>query len=201
MRGLALSVCFGAALLAASSGVLAADSVPTRIEAGRAAHARGDLARAAAELEAALAELHARLGRLLAEFMPSAPPGWQAEAAETMPLSGSGGGLAVTRAYSMADGSLNASLIIDSPAVAAAAGQFAAGPSSSPNAKRIRLGNEDALLRWDAANQAGEITIVLGSRAVLQIDGDGLATGELLVEAARGWNVPAIRKILGLGAT
>jgi hypothetical protein len=198
MRGLALSVCLGAALLWPESGVLAADSIPTRIEAGRAAYAKGDLARAAQELEAAIADLHARLGKALTEFMPVPLTGWQAEAPESMPLSGSGGGLAVTRAYSKSESTMNASLILDSPAVSAAAGQFSANASTQANIRRLKVGAEDALLRWDAGNRAGEITIVLGSRAVLQIEGDGLLSGDMLVDAAKGWNVSAIRKLLGV---
>lgn len=198
MRGLALSVCLGAALLSVATVAVAADSIPTRIEAGRAAYARGDLARAAAELEAAIADLHVRLGKALTEFMPTPLAGWQAEAAESMPLSGSGGGLAVTRAYSKSESTMNASLILDSPAVSAAAGQFSANASTQSNIRRLKVGSEDALLRWDAGNRAGEITIVIGNRAVLQIEGDGLASGDLLVDAAKGWNVSAIRKLLGV---
>ncbi len=198
MRGLALFVCLGAALLSVATVAVAADSIPTRIEAGRAAYARGDLARAAAELEAAILELHGRLGKALTEFMPPALAGWQAEAAESMPLSGSGGGLAVTRAYSKSESTMNASLILDSPAVSAAAGQFSANASTQSNIRRLKVGSEDALLRWDGGNRAGEITIVIGNRAVLQIEGDGLASGDLLVDAAKGWNVSAIRKLLGV---
>lgn len=174
--------------------VLAADTVPTRLDAARAAHAKGDLARAATELEAALAELQGRLGKMLGEFLPPAPAGWQAEPVEIQSLSGSGGGLAVTRAYARDDNSLNVSLIIDSPAVGSAVAQLAAAPQ--PNARKVKVGAEDAVLRWDAQGRNGEVLMVLGPRVLLQIEGDNLATSEVLSDVAKGWNLGGIRKAL-----
>ena len=177
---------------------LAADTVPVRIEAARLAYGKGDLAHAAAELEAAVVEMHGRLGRALGEVMPPPLNGWRGEAVEAQGLTSTGGGLAVSLAYGRDDSSLNASLILDSPAVFAAAGQFAATALDQPNIRRVKIGAEDALLRWDADNHAGEITMVLGNRVLLQIEGDNLGSSDLLVESARGWNVAGIRKILGM---
>ncbi|CAA7621045.1 conserved exported hypothetical protein [Candidatus Terasakiella magnetica] len=176
----------------------AAESVSARLEAAKAAYAKGDVARSAAETEAALAELHARLGKALAEFLPAPPAGWQAEAAETQAMGSAGGGIAVSRAYSRDESSLNAALVLDSPAVLSAAGQFATIADGQPNFKHLKIGAEDAVLRWDPTVRTGEITLVLGNRVLLQIEGDSLGTSELLAEAARGWNVAGIRKYLGL---
>lgn len=173
---------------------LAADSVPARLDAARAAHAKGDLARAAVELEAAVTELHARLGKQLAEFLPPPPAGWQAEAAETRSLAGSGGGLAVTRAYGRDDSTLNISLIIDSPAVMTAVAQLAAFPQ--PSHRKVKVGNEEATLYWNPQGGNGEVLMVLGPRVLLQIEGDSLANGDPLEAAARGWNLAGIRKAL-----
>lgn len=180
--------------LTAAPPVLAADTVPARMDNARAAHAKGDLARAALELEAAVDELHARLGKLLGDCFPPVPAGWQAEAVETQSLSGSGGGLSVSRAYLRDDNSINAALILDSPAVAAALAQFQAQPQ--PNAKKVKVGTEDAMLRWDPQERTGEVLMVLGGRILLQIEGDNLPNGDLLSEVAKGWNLPGIRKAL-----
>ncbi|MBI3444613.1 MAG: hypothetical protein HY055_04480 [Magnetospirillum sp.] len=195
MRQAAIVSCFILALAGSPSALRAADTVPAHLDAARAAHAKGDLARAAIELEAAIAELHARLGKSLAEFMPAPLNGWQAEAVETQSLASSGGGLAVSRAYAHDDSSLNAALIIDSPAVAAAISQFAAPPQ--PNMRKVKLNGEDALVRWDSSSRTGEVVIVLGARVLLQIEGDNLANSELLSDAAKGWNLGGIRKSLG----
>lgn len=174
--------------------VSAADSVPARLDTARAAHAKGDLARAATELEAAVAELHVRLGKLLGEFLPPSPAGWQAEAVETQSLSGTGGGLAVTRAYGRDDSTLNISLIIDSPAVSAAVAQLSAAPQ--PNSRKVKVGNEEATLYWNPQGRNGEVLMVLGARVLLQVEGDTLANSEILEVAAKGWNLAGIRKAL-----
>lgn len=176
----------------------AAESVSGHVDAAKAAHAKGDMARAATELEAALAELHARLAKALTEFLPPSLPSWQAEMAETQGLAGAGGGLAVSRAYSRDDSSVNATLILDSPAVVGAVALFTANAPAQPNVRRLKIGAEDAILRWDAANRAGEVTMVLGGRVLLQIEGDNLGSSDPLVDAAKGWNLTGIRKYLGL---
>ena len=190
-----------AAILAAALPALparAGDAVAARLDAARAAHGRGDLARALVELEAAVADLHTRLGAALAECLPPAPPGWRAEAPETQSLAGAaGGGLSVSRAYVKDESSMNATLLLDSPAVAGTA-QMLASPTPPANTRRVRVGAEDALLRWDPATHAGEVTMVLGNRALLQIEGDALVSGDILAETARGWNLGAIRKLSGL---
>lgn len=191
-------------LLSLSMGALAGDnprpgdSVPARLEAARAAHAKGDLARAATELEAVIVDLHARIGAALGEYMPPPPSGWTAEAPETQGLFNAGGGLSVSRAYARDDASFNALLVLDSPVVSATATQFHPGTVLPTNVRRVHVGQDDALLRWDATTHAGEITLVLGTRVMLQIEGDGIASGDQLIELAKGWNLVSIRKLVGL---
>ena len=198
MRKSAPFLCFLALAALPLGSVVAAETVPARMDAARAAFSRGDMARTAAELEAVVAEIHGRLGKSLSEFMPPPLVNWRGETAEIQGLASAGGGLAVSRAYGRDESSLNATLILDSPAVVAAAEQFAAAAANQPNVKRVKIGAEDALLRWDAANRAGEITLVLGNRVMLQIEGDSLASSDLLVDSAKGWNTIGIRKLLGI---
>lgn len=187
-------------MLLAWAPAMAADMVPSQIEAARAAYQKNDLPRTAKALEAALSDVHDRLGKALAETMPPATAGWQADPPEVQGLGQVGGGLAVTRAYGKGEASLNASLFLDSPAVEAASALFAntAATAAQPNMKRIKVGAEDALLRFDAANKSGEITMVLGNRILLAIEGDNLASADVLADAAKGWNVARIRTLGGL---
>lgn len=187
-------------MLLACAPVWAADMVPSQIEAARAAYQKNDLPRTAKALEAALSDIHDRLGKALAETMPPATAGWQADPPEVQGLGQVGGGLAVTRAYAKGEASLNASLFLDSPAVESASALFgnAAATAAQPNMKRVKVGAEDALLRFDAANKSGEITMVLGNRILLAIEGDNLASADVLTEAAKGWNVARIRALGGL---
>lgn len=186
--------------LALAGSVAAADDVPARLDAARTAYQKGDLPRAARELDGVLRQLHERLGRALAEALPQPLPGWQGEPAEIQGLGMVGGGLSVTRAYERSDSTLNASLILDSPAVEAAAALLAnpAATAAQPNMKRIKVGADDALMRYDGSTKSGEITLVLGSRVLLEIQGDNLANSDVLVEAAKGWNLAKIRSLTGI---
>lgn len=194
-------LCMGAVgALVMCAPVWAADIVPGQIEAARAAYQKNDLARTAKALEAALSDIHDRLGKALADTMPPVGAGWQADPPEIQGLGQVGGGLVVTRAYGKGEASLNASLFLDSPAVEAAAALFAnpAATAAQPNMKRVKVGAEDALLRFDAATKAGEVTIILGNRILLSIEGDNMANGDILTEAAKGWNIAKIRTLSGL---
>lgn len=178
----------------------AADSVPAQIEAARAAYQKNDLPRTAKALEAALSDIHDRLGKALAETMPPASPGWQADPPEVQGLGQVGGGLAVARAYGKGEASLNASLYLDSPAVDAAAALFAnpTAAAAQPNMKHVKVGAEDALLRYDSSNKSGEIVMVLANRVLLSIEGDNLPNADALTDAAKGWNVAKIKALAGL---
>jgi hypothetical protein len=194
MRGWATTVAVAVTLMSASAGAV---DVPASIDAAKASFQKGDIARAARQLEVALIDLQDRLGRALSEDMPPALPGWQADDAETEGLGAAGGGLSVTRAYTKADASLNASIILDSPAVEGATALLN-NQAAQPNLRRVKVGNDDAMLRWDSPAKAGEITMVLGGRVVLQIEGDNITSGDILVDMAKGFNVAAIRKLVGL---
>lgn len=196
----AIAVLCGALAAPALVGSAGAADPGPRIDAARQALQRGDLSRTVKELEAALVEVQARLGKSLADQLPPALAGWQAEPAEVQGLGAVGGGLAVTRAYVRDQSTMNATLIMDSPAVEAAAALLAneAATAAQPNMNRIRVGTESALLRWDGSIRSGEITMVLGSRVLLEIHGDNLKSGDVLVDAAKGWNIPGIRKATGI---
>lgn len=186
------------ALMAAPAS--AADQVRTRIDSAGSAYSKGDLSRAAQDLGAALAAVQERLGHKLIEYLPLAPAGWGIEPPEVMGLGSVGGGLAVTRAYVGRDASLNVSIILDSPAVEAAAALIAnpAATAAQPNVTRLKVGSEEALMRWDGTIRSGEITIVLGNRVLLEVAGDNLTESKILIETVNGWNLPAIRRTTGL---
>lgn len=173
--------------------VYAADVVP-HIDAARAYVQKGDIARSAHELEVALLDLQDRLGRSLSGLMPAPLPGWDAEDAEYEGLGSTGGGLTVTRAYTKDDSSLNASLILDNPAVDEALSQLVA----SATTKKLKFGAEEGVLRWDPASHSGEITFVLSHRVLIQITGEGVLTGDVLADMAKEIDFPKIRKVIGL---
>ena len=192
MRSITIAT-FIAAILVGSVGVSAAD-LSGQIESAKALYQKGDIAKAAHELETVLNDLQDRLGRSLSNLMPAPLSGWQADEAEYEGLSGSGGGLSVTRAYSKGDASLNASIVLDNPAVAEALESSV----SQQGVKKLKIGSEDAVLRWDAESHSGDISLVLGRRVLLQIEGEDLTSGDVLADLAKGFDQNAIRKVAGL---
>lgn len=196
-------LCAMVGTAAVAGAALAADNTAAQIDAARAAYQKNDLPRAAHALEMALSDIQDRLGKAFADTMPAVPAGWEADPPEFQGLGQVGGGLSVTRAYGKGEASLNASLFLDSPAVEAAAALLAnpAATAAQPNTKRVKVGAEDALLRFDSSTKSGEITMVLNNRVLLEIEGDNVAGGEVLAEAAKGWNVARIRTLAGIGLT
>jgi hypothetical protein len=190
-----VSLTFAASLLTAFAA-WAAD-VPAQLDTAKAAWAKGDLSRAAREIESALAQTQQKLGRSLVETLPAPPAGWQAEAADVQGLAQAGGGLQVGRAYTKGEASLNASILVDNASAEDVKALFAS-VSGTGGTRRVKVGAEDALLRFDAANSDGEITMILGGRVVMEVQGDGIHGADILVETAKGWNIARIKALTGL---
>ncbi|MBR9971678.1 hypothetical protein [Magnetospirillum sulfuroxidans] len=195
LSGLRFAAAFALVLVCPLVSAAAADDVPARLDNARAAYQKGDIARAAREIEAALTQLHDRLGKIFAETLPNLGGQWKAETVETESLGEIGGGLSVSRAFTRGDASLNVSLLLDSPEVASVQAMLS-GNSAQPNLKKVKVGGEDALLRFDAATGTGEITMVVGGRVVLEVQGDNINNTDPLLEAAAGWNVGKIKTLL-----
>jgi hypothetical protein len=187
-----------AATLAAGHPALA-DDISVELEQARAAYVRNDPLHALSALQATINLLNVRLAELFGKALPPAPAGWDAGSVESQSLDSIGGGVTVTRAYTKDNAALNAALIVDNPAVNGSVAMFQTGTQTpaQPGWSRLKVNDTDALLRYDSANRAGEILIVVGDRALLQIEGTDIGKDDILVETARGWNIPAIRKLLG----
>lgn len=190
-----LIAAFVANAVLCPAGAARADDIAGQIDGAQAAMGRGDMLRALEALQPAVAALTAKLLEQYAKTLPPVPAGWDAGPPDSQPLDAVSGGLTVTRGYQKGDTALNVSLIIDNPAVANAAQQFQSG--GDPGWSHVKVGSEDALLRYDGANHEGEIMIVLQARALLQIEGTEIESAKALTDAAKGWNFAAIRKLLG----
>ena len=175
-------------------GTAGAADIGGRLDGAKALYQKGEIAKSTHELEAVLMELQDRLGRSLEALMPAPLPGWHSDEAEYEALLNSGGGLSVSRAYAKGDASLNASIILDNPAVDAALEPQPAQQS----VKKIKVGNDDAVLRWDAASHSGDLTLVLGRRVLVQIEGEELASSDPLTDLAKALDLAALRRVTGV---
>ncbi|OIQ95112.1 hypothetical protein GALL_229180 [mine drainage metagenome] len=179
------------------AGAARADDVALQIGQAGAANVRGDALHTLTALQAAQTLVFGRLTEQFAKVMPPAPAGWDASPPESQSLDSIGGGMTVTRGYSKGDSTLNASLVVDNPAVMANSTLFRQTGALNPGWSRLEIGGEDALMRYDAADRVGEIMILLSDRVLLQIEGSDIGRSDLLVQTARGWNIAAIRRVLG----
>lgn len=194
----ALSLLLSAALLAARPA--AADPATDAMEAARQAYAGGALLKAVTALQTAMDSIQQRLAQAFVPLMPAAPAGWKAFDAQADATGVVGGGMAVMRGYEKGDASLNASLILDTEAVAGIADMLAnpAMLNAQPGMTRVNLDAGPALMRWDPQDKSGEIMLVIGDSLLLQVVGNGIDKADVLVEMMRRWDVPAIKKQAGL---
>lgn len=184
----------------ACANLARADEVGDRLDAARAAYAHGDLLRALEAVQVAQTSLTGRLIDQFAKTLPPPPAGWELAAAESQPLDLIGGGITITRGYQKGEATLNASLLIDNPAVANIVSLFQPGgamPGGEGGWKTVAIGSETALLRFNAANHEGEVIMAVQGRAALQVEGGEIADEKVLVDAAQGWNLSLLRKLLG----
>ncbi len=190
----------GALVALSTAQPVLADEAADKLDAARTAYGKGDSLRALESMQAAQTMVTAKLVEQFSRTMPPPPAGWQASEAESQPLDTIGGGLTVTRGYQKGESTLNATLLIDNPAVSNILALFQ--PNSSITGgeggwKSVAVNGESALLRFNAANHEGEIVLALQNRAALQIEGGEIAEEKLLTDAASGWNMALIKKLLG----
>ena len=191
-----------AALVAASiaDAPARADEVSDKIDAARGANNHGDMMRTLASLQSAEAAVAARLVEQMGHVLPPPPAGWEATAPESEPLDEVGGGLTVTRGYQKGESVLNATVIVDNPSVANSVALFQGGTQGGDAGagwKPVKVGTENAMLRFDASSKEGEIVVVVQSRAALQLEGSGVGSEQELLDIAQGWNVALLKKLLG----
>jgi hypothetical protein len=186
--------------LAAPAG---ADPVLDQIEQAKQYYGKSDYSAAVTELQFAINEIQSKLNELYAQTFPAPPQGWTAAPPQVEAGSALlGGGSTLSRSYSPeeGEGSIQAQLMVDNPMIQGLAAVFnnAALMSADPNVKRVRIGRESALLRWDEESKAGEITLVLGGRILAKLDGQGLASPEPLAEMMKAWDLDKLKKLGGI---
>jgi hypothetical protein len=199
-----LAACLLAALAAAPLVPARADSVTEQIDQGRAYYEEGDYAGAIAELEFALNEIRAKVARLYSDTLPAAPAGWRTDEADVQ-AGGMmfGGGTSVSREYREDGGRgyVQAQLMIDNPMLQGLAALFSnpALLAAQSNVERVRVGRDSAMLKWDEADESGEITLLLGGgRGMVQLEGRNLPDKQFLVDLLNAWDLRTVKDIAGL---
>ena len=187
----------------------AAGALP-RIDAARKLYQSGKLLQSAEELSAAIDSIYGQLSRRYAATLPAAPQGWTAEAPDPQRLALMGGAAPAARDYRQAGGQpgapaqgqprMNARIVLDSDAVKSMAPLFGPQlPQGVPQTvKRVRIGDQDAVVAYDPQQRGGEVSVLVGNRILLQVEGMGVAGAEPMIATMRNWNIGELKRLAGL---
>ena len=192
-----------ALLLVAVPGVLHADEIGDQLDQARQYYEEGDLPGAIGELEFVLQALRGRVTEALAATFPAPPAGWTVEAKDdqasgTIPFVG---GNMVGRTYRAPDGaaSIEVQLMTGGGFLQGLAGMFM-NPTmlaAQPNAKRVRVGRENAVVTYDPAERSGQLVLDLGGKGTVMIEGKNLDSGDPMVDLAQRWDLAKAKQLLG----
>ncbi len=197
-----VAACLLATLLLAAPIVVRGDEIGDQLDQARRYYEAGDLAGAVGELEFVLQALRGRVSEALAATFPTPPDGWTVEAkddqAGTIPFVA---GNMVGRTYRSPDGasSLEAQLLSGGGFLQGLAGMFM-NPTmlaAQPNAKRVRIGRENAVVTYDSAGRSGQLVLDLGGKGTVMIEGKNLDSGDPMVDLAQRWDLAKAKELLG----
>ena len=210
---LTLAAVAVAGLLASAGAPARADSVTDQLGHARQYYEQGDYSGAIEELEFAIQEIRGKLGSAYLATFPAPAPGWtviegeeageqQGAAAAAAAVPFPGGGNVLKRRYRSASGeaTVDAQLMTGGSFLQGLASMFMSPQllAAQPNAKRVRIGRENAVVIYDPEDKAGQLMLDVGGKASLMLDGKGLPGPEPLVDLATRWDLKRVREIAGL---
>ena len=185
-------------VLAAALALVAparADEVTDQLDQAKKYYDGGDLPGAIAELEFALQAMRGRIGQALLATFPPPPDGWTVREAEGQPqgqVPMMGSGTMLSRTYSDGkEASIEAQLMSGGGFLQGLAGMFMNPQvmAAQPNAKRVRVGRENAVVTYEAAARSAQLVLDIGGKATIMLQGQNLASGDPLVALAIRWDV------------
>lgn len=170
-----------------------------RIDSARKLYQSGKLMDSAEELSAAIDAIYGQLGQRYAATLPSAPPGWTVEPPDPQRLALMGGSPPPARDFRQGQSRMNARIVLDSDAVKSMAPLF--GPQLpqgvSPAVRRMKIGDQDAVVAYDPQQRAGEVSVLVGNRILLQVEGTGVQSADPMIATMRNWNIAELKRLAG----
>ena len=201
MRPLFLAVPLVGLLVAGPAG---ADSVTDQIDQGKRLYEQGDVGGAVAELEFAIQELKGKQSAAYLATFPAAAAGWTLEEASDSQAAGAVPfvGNTASRTYRAQSGTgvIEAQLMTGGSFMQGIASMFMNPQvmAGQPNAKRVRVGRDNAVVTYDPAERTGQLMLDVGGKVTIMVDGRDIPSGDPLVELANRWDVKKVREIAGL---
>jgi hypothetical protein len=165
------------------------------------------------ELDAATVSIARQLGQAYAPSLPPAPQGWSVAPADPQRLAALGSGVATVREYRPAGApaaqpgaqgagpaQMVARIVIDRGAIEAMQPLFAPQlpQGVAPTVRKTRINDQDAVVAYDPQRKAGEVSMLVGNRLLLQVEGLDVANAEPMLAVMRQWNTAELRRVAGL---
>jgi hypothetical protein len=112
-----------------------------------------------------------------------------------------GSGTMLSRTYRAegGKGSIDAQLMSGGGFLQGIAGMFLNPQvlAAQPNAKRVRIGRENAVVTYDPADRSSQLVIDLGGKATIMLQGHDLDGSEPMVELANRWDLKKAKELIG----
>ena len=200
MRPLFTAVPLVGLLVAGPAG---ADSVTDQIDQGKRLYEQGDVGGAVAELEFAVQELKGKQSAAYLATFPAPAAGWTLEEASgddaaNVPFLGN----TAKRTYRAQSGAgvIEAQLMTGGSFMQGIASMFMNPQvmAGQPNAKRVRVGRDNAVVTYDPAERSGQLMLDVGGKITIVVDGRDIASGDPRVELINRWDVKKVREVAGL---
>jgi hypothetical protein len=113
-----------------------------------------------------------------------------------------GGGSVLQRGYraTSGDASISAQLMTGGSFLQGLASMFMNPQvmAAQPNAKRVRIGRENAVVTFDPAERSGQLMLDVAGKVTIMLEGSGLESGDPLVDLATRWDLKRVKEIAGL---
>lgn len=179
-----------------------ADEVADQIKEGLQLYEQGSYSEAVSALNFAVGQIQQKQAASLKEVFPPPLPGWQAEESkgEFAGAAFMGGGVSASRRYYVegTDKSVDIEIVTDSPLLQSMM-MFLSNPAfsaSQPGTKLVKIQGHKAVQKFLAQDREGDISIVIGSRMLVSVKGQGIENLDDLLAYANVIDYGTLEKYL-----
>jgi len=159
-----------------------ADEVTDTIEQAIKAYNEQAYTEAVEDLNYAVQLINQKKSGTLTQHLPEPMEGWTSDepTSESVGTAMFGGGITARRTYRKGDGSVEISIVSDSPILQGMMMMFS-NPmfAASDGGKLERINRQKAIVKYDKKNNSGEINVVVAKRFLVTLQGDDVSLDDL----------------------
>lgn len=175
------------------------DEVKECLKRAQELYDQGKYSEAISELQFAISAIQDKQASGYQTVLPEAPAGWQAGEIETNKVPGAimGGGVMISRNYTNGQGaSVTITVMGESPTVSSLL-MMASNPMFMGAGNRmVRIKGNKAIEEWHPDTKSGQLSVIIGSKAVVTVEGSGLASKDVLFQFANLVDYDKIKKLM-----